>query len=250
MSYHWPGDPARPALALHCSMGASSYWGPIAQRLDGIVDLAAFDAPGHGRSPAWDGHDLHGQVLRMAEAAVGDGPVDLIGHSLGATVALRLAVEGPQRVRSLTLVEPVLFAAAPQHPQRAFAAMAEAVAAGDSRAATAIFLGEWGEQPLEALPPAVQARLVAQLPAVIETNAILVEDRARILRPGGLEAMGAPVMIIRGDRSPPVIEAIADALAARLPDVARAVVPGAAHMAPITHPDEVAGLIRVNLERA
>ena len=30
---HWPGDPGRPALALHCMMGSASYWGPIADRL-------------------------------------------------------------------------------------------------------------------------------------------------------------------------------------------------------------------------
>ena len=33
-------------------------------------------------------------------------------------------------------------------------------------------------------------------------------------------------------------------------DVGRAQVPGAGHMLPITHPDQVAGLIAVNLDRA
>ncbi|WP_223252326.1 alpha/beta fold hydrolase [Paracoccus mutanolyticus] len=39
-------------------------------------------------------------------------------------------------------------------------------------------------------------------------------------------------------------------LAARLPDVGRATVPGAAHMLPITHPGPVTDLIRLNLERS
>ena len=49
---HWPGDTDRPALALHCMMGSASYWGPIADRLGGRVDLRGFDMPGHGRSEA------------------------------------------------------------------------------------------------------------------------------------------------------------------------------------------------------
>ncbi len=53
-----------------------------------------------------------------------------------------------------------------------------------------------------------------------------------------------------GEDSPPVIPAIADALAARLPDVGRARVPGAGHMLPITHPRQVAELIGLNLDRA
>jgi lipase len=38
-------------------------------------------------------------------------PVDVIGHSFGGTVALRLAVERPDLVRSLVLIEPVFVAA-------------------------------------------------------------------------------------------------------------------------------------------
>lgn len=63
----------------------------------------------------------------------------------------------------------------------------------------------------------------------------LSQDSANILRDGGLEAIDAPVMLISGENSPPVIHAIADALAGRLPDVGRATVPGAGHMLPLTH---------------
>jgi pimeloyl-ACP methyl ester carboxylesterase len=64
-----------------------------------------------------------------------------------------------------------------------------------------------------------------------------------------LESLEMPVLIIRGDQSPAIIERVAEEIAARLPDVGVATVPGAGHMAPITHSDEVAGLIGVNLDR-
>lgn len=60
---------------------------------------------------------------RIARAALG-APVDVIGHSFGATVALRLALERPELVRSLVLVEPVLFAAAKAAEDPRFAAFA------------------------------------------------------------------------------------------------------------------------------
>ena len=85
---------------------------------------------------------------------------------------------------------------------------------------------------------------------VIAGNDALAHDSANILRDGGLESVDAPVLIVMGGDSPPVIPAIADALAARLPDVGRATVPGAAHMLPITHPGPVTDLIRLNLERS
>ncbi|MDO5632264.1 MAG: alpha/beta hydrolase [Paracoccus sp. (in: a-proteobacteria)] len=240
---HWPGNTDRPALALHCMMASASYWGAIAARLEGGVDLRAFDMPGHGRSADWrpGGPDFHTTVTRIAAAAI-DRPLDLIGHSIGATVALRIAVAAPEAVRSLTLIEPVLFAAAGGWARDINPAQGEAAAAR-------IFLGEWGAQSYDDLPVAAQAAVRRQIWLVADTAPVLNDDTAHILRPGGLEAIDAPVMLISGQDSPPIIHDIAQNLAARLPDVGVATVPGAGHMGPITHPDQVAGLIAVNLGR-
>ncbi|MBU2958385.1 alpha/beta fold hydrolase [Paracoccus sp. 1_MG-2023] len=247
---HWPGDQDRPGLALHCMMAGGSYWGPVAQALGGRLDLRGFDMPGHGRSDPWTpaagDPDFHTAVTRIAASFI-QRPLDLIGHSIGATVALRIAVAAPEAVRSLTLIEPVLFAAAPDAAQDARdAQMAELLERGDAEAAARSFLSIWGGPQPSALPPAV----LDQIAIVRETGDTLRHDAARILRDGGLEAIDAPVMIVNGSDSPPVIHAITDALAARLPDVGRATVPGAGHMLPMTHPEQLAGLIEVNLERA
>ncbi|MFC0199444.1 alpha/beta fold hydrolase [Paracoccus rhizosphaerae] len=252
--HHWPGDPDRPALALHCMLGSGSYWGPIARHLDGRIDLRGFDMPGHGRSDDWDpaadDPDLHTAVTRIAASFI-QRPLDLIGHSFGATVALRIAVAAPDAIRSLTLIEPVLFAAAPDAAQDALDdRMAEAVRAGDDEGAARAFLSVWGAEDPTTLPPAVMEQMTRRIGMVVQTQDALHGDSGRILREGGLEAIDAPVLIISGADSPPVIRNIADALAARLPDVGRANVPAAGHMLPVTHPHEVAGLIAVNLDRA
>lgn len=259
---HWAGDAARPALALHCMMGNGAGWGQIAARLDGRVELHALDLPGHGRSPAWDAEQ--GSLAEVTLAAArdritalaaqsADGRVDLFGHSLGAVLALRLAVETPDRIRSLSLVEPVMFAALPpaaRDPDGLLDRLRAFERAGDRATATAAFLRYWDGPDLDRLPEPGRAQMVTQMAGVMDTMPDLYEDRGGILRPGGLESLSAPVMLISGAASATVIAGIAAALAARLPDVGRASVPGAGHMAPLTHPDQVAGLIAVNLDRA
>ncbi|MGR3543319.1 MAG: alpha/beta fold hydrolase [Paracoccus sp. (in: a-proteobacteria)] len=252
---HWPGDPERPALALHCMLASGSYWGPIAERLAGHVDLQGFDMPGHGRSGDWrpgpGDPDYHTAVTRIAASFI-TRPVDLIGHSMGAVAALRIAVAAPDAVRSLTLIEPVLFAASPDDPaQRARDEdFATAIREGRDADATRAFLRAWGAQSYDAMPEAARVQMRKRIRLIAGLEAAQWHDSAGILRDGALEAIDAPVLLISGAESPPVIHAIADALAGRLPDVGRANVPGAGNMLPITHPDEVAGLIGVNLDRA
>lgn len=250
---HWPGDPDRPALALHCMMGSAKYWGPVARRLGGRVDLRGFDMPGHGRSGPWtnapDGPDFHTAVTRIAASFI-DKPVDLIGHSLGATVALRIAVAAPHAIRSLTLIEPVLFAAAFDAEQKARdRVIAEFLAQDRVEDAARAFIDVWGALPFDDLPPPARQAMTEQIRLVASTGDTLSCDSARILRDGGLESIDTPVLIIAGARSAKVIHGIADALAARLPDVGRATVPNAGHMLPLTHPEQTAGLIAVNLDR-
>ena len=234
-------------------MGSGRAFDPMARRLGGRVDLTAFDLPSHGRSGAWrpaEGEDYHTTVTRMAEGLLGEGPVDLIGHSIGATVALRLAVAAPGRVRSLTLIEPVLFAAS-RSGHSLDDELAALAAAGRIEAAARLFLGIWGAPGgFEALPRSLQQAAVELMPLVLETDAALSADVHGILRPGGLEAVRAPSLLIAGADSPAVVGEIFDTLAARLPDARRATVAGAGHMAPVTHPAEVSALVAGNLDRA
>lgn len=235
-------------------LASGGYWGAVAAGLDGAVDLHGFDMPGQGKSGAWspapDGPDYHTAVTRIAASFI-DRPIDLIGHSMGSTVALRIAVAAPDAIRSLTLIEPVLFAAAPDPVQQALDAKLMALLdRGDDEEATRQFISVWGAQPYDDLPPAMQAQMRARIGLIAGIVDAQSHDSANILRPDGIEAIDAPVMVIVGQDSPPVIHSIADALAARMQDVGRAVVPGAGHMVPITHPAETAGLIRVNLDRA
>lgn len=261
----------RPALLIHCSLGRAAAYAPLARALaerGGDHALTGFDLPGHGQSGAWpiDAQGIaapgyHDRATAIAaelaaELAAGlaaglaaeGAPPALIGHSFGATVALRLALERPDLAGPLVLIDPVLFAAADPAAraarQAAEAPTMQALARGDRPAAARAFLAQWGAPGgWEALPEAQRARLAARLPLIPAAAPELWQDAAGLLAPGRLESLHQPVLLIAGADSPAIMPAICVALAARLPAARRHSLPGAGHMLPMTHPAETAALL-------
>lgn len=243
------GQGPQPAVLIHCNLAQSSAWGGLAQHLSGALSMTAFDLPGHGRSDPWDGvAEIQEVSARMAADCAADcagaAPVDVIGHSFGATVALRMAHMFPGRVRRMVLIEPVFFAAALEGNARLRAIHAaetagfeDAMDAGDHHAAARAFLRLWGDGTAWARSPEAQrARLAGQMPLIRAAAPALYEDVGGLLAPGALEAMSGPSLLIEGSRAPEIIGAINGVLAARLPGAERSVIGGAGHMSPITHP--------------
>ncbi|MFC2970088.1 alpha/beta fold hydrolase [Acidimangrovimonas pyrenivorans] len=254
------GQGPRPALMIHCSLAHSGEWSALAERLGDRLHMVAFDLPGHGRAPDWQpGSDIAAVALESAVplAEAEDGPVDLVGHSFGAVVALRLALERPDLVRTLTLIEPTLFAAA-----RAAGApeavghedemrpLQAALEAGDAEGAARMFIADWGTgQSWEATPEAQRRYFAERIHLILASEPVLWHDSGNLLAPGRLEGLEMPVLLLEGGDSPPIITAIARELARRLKRVTRVTVPGATHMLPVTHPDAVAAAIGVHLTR-
>lgn len=241
------GSGARPLLALHCSLAHGGAWAGLAQLLPEVT-VTAPDLPGHGLSapPAADLHGLATAIAAELAAEIGGGaPVDLIGHSFGGTVALRLTLERPELVRSLTLAEPVLFAAAKGRQVFAenFAAHERVadLAAQDIEAAAALFHRAWGGGiPFAALPERQRRYMADRMYLVFNLNPVLMEDAAGMLAPGRLEALQIPVLLAEGSESPAIVPAILDTLAARIPGARRVRVEGAGHMLPLSHPEPIA----------
>jgi len=256
------GQGPRAALGIHCSLAHSGAWAPLMAELNGALTMTAFDLPGHGRSAAWEpalwgAADYIGaaratalELLRGAEA-----PVDVIGHSFGALVALAAALEAPARVRTLTLIEPVLFAAlkgslAWEEYQAESAPFRAAMLAGDKALAAEVFVGLWGSgQPWASVDPRQRGNFVQRIGLLAEIAPANEGDSAGLLRPGRLEALAMPVLLIRGERSPASIPAVMQVLAGRIPGARVEVVAGAGHMLPLTHPAEVAARVAAYLSR-
>lgn len=248
----------RRALAIHCTLGHSGAWRGVAAGLKDDLSILAFDLPSHGKSGVWDRTgNVHDVATDMARGLIKE-PMDLIGHSFGATVALRLAAESPELVRSLTMIEPVYFAAAVQDDpkvledhKRDSEALNAAFASGDEREAARVFNRDWGDgTPWDTLPERMRdhmARLVHYVPA---SSAFLHYDSAGLLEPGRMARASMPALLIEGDQSPPMSAKVSISLEKRLPDVERVIIKGAGHMLPVTHPDAVVAPIRALLARS
>ena len=254
----WDRGGARPVLALHCSLAHSGAWSGLAERVQGVT-ITGFDQPGHGKAADWDGiSELHGLTTRiateLAEQIGGGAAIDLIGHSFGGTVALRIALERPDLVRSLVLVEPVIFAAAraADHPaykpfRAEHLAFARVLAEGRREDAAALFHAAWGTgDTLADLPERQRQYIVDRIHLIVAQNPVLLEDAAGLLTYMRLEAVGVPVLLIEGADSPPIIEAVQSELARRLAQSSRLRVAGAGHMVPITHAAEVAAAVQAH----
>ncbi len=232
---------------LHCTLAHGGAWAGMARHLGDLLSMIAPDLLAHGEGPAPDRtRDFHNQATEAAATHLPDRPCHLIGHSFGATVALRLALDHPERLRSLTLIEPVLFCAA-DGPGRgahdaAFAPLSDATAISDPAQAARIFLDLWGTETFDALPSAQQTYITDRIWIPEATEPALVEDCTNLLP--RLSNLQIPTLILEGSQSPPVIAEINARLDHDLPVAQRATIPDASHMAPITHAQATANKIR------
>jgi pimeloyl-ACP methyl ester carboxylesterase len=94
------GGEGPPLLLVHGFGGAAWNFSELAPLLPGRR-LIIPDLPGHGASSPLPAPTLAGFADVLAEIL--DGPVDVLGHSLGGVVGLRLAERHPSLVRSLVL---------------------------------------------------------------------------------------------------------------------------------------------------
>lgn len=237
-----------PALALHCGQGRGVMWRGVAAALQDRLTLVAPDLPGHGRSPDFPkGLDVH-DVATEAVAQLHQRRQHLIGHSFGATLALRLALNAPDRVESLTLIEPVFFAALPDglelRRHRAREREISAALPTDPALSARLFHEIWGDgTPWEHFSKGVQETLQKGMPFVVASEPALWADRAGMLAPGLLESVVAPTRLIRGEHTQSVIAGIHATLLGRLPNAQERVIAGAGHMVPLSHPRDVADII-------
>jgi pimeloyl-ACP methyl ester carboxylesterase len=103
------GGDGEPLVLVHGFAGAATNWVEIAPVLARRYRVLVPDLPGHGLSSALSSTPgLAAFADRVAAIAAQERmlPAHVVGHSLGAVVALRIAGRTPAAVRSLVLVAP------------------------------------------------------------------------------------------------------------------------------------------------
>jgi pimeloyl-ACP methyl ester carboxylesterase len=250
------GAGQRRALFIHCSLAHSGAWLGVMSALLDKLSMTAFDRPGHGRSGPWLGGDaaaLHAKTTEIAGSLI-QKRADVIGHSWGATVALRLAMEWPEHVRSVVLIEPVLYALIKDQPGYAMVRglnerLADLVARGERMEAARLFHEVTNAgQPFDALSPDRQARLAAQIDIVPMESPANTVDAGGVFTRERLAKIKQPVLLLESAHPPQGLRDVHEVICAAIPQAQRVVIAGAGHMAPVTHPENVAGEIAAFLK--
>jgi len=104
------GTSDRTIILVHGWRGNSSSWAPVRKRLTDWARVITVDLRGFG-----DSRDAPGPytIARFADdlaaltAQACLDPVIIVGHSMGATAAVRFAIDQPEAVEALVLVAPV-----------------------------------------------------------------------------------------------------------------------------------------------
>ncbi len=99
-----------PLLLLHGHEQSATSWRWVIPALARTHRVLALSLPGHGETALAAGDDVAGPdqarfVTAFLDALGVDSPLDLVGHSAGGALALRVAVADPQRSHTLTLVD-------------------------------------------------------------------------------------------------------------------------------------------------
>jgi pimeloyl-ACP methyl ester carboxylesterase len=105
--YYEEHGAGEPLVLLHGGIGAGEMFGAVLPELSASRRVITVDLQGHGGTADVD-RPLRAQTMADDVAALiehlGLPQADVMGYSLGGTVALRTALQHPQRVRRLVLV--------------------------------------------------------------------------------------------------------------------------------------------------
>lgn len=211
------GRAGAPPLVLLPGGGATAaVWSANAAALSTEFRLRAPDLPGDAGFTTVPVADAAG-VCRWLDGVVGRAPVDLVGHSYGAWVALTYALSAPGRVRRLVLLDPTnIFAGfSPAYLARAVPTLLR-----PSRRRTVALLA-W-ETRGRTLPPAwaALAGLAAERPSSGKLVTGPRPDAGRLT---------TPTLVLLAGRSRAHDVARVAERAGRLPSVTTSVIPGATH---------------------
>jgi pimeloyl-ACP methyl ester carboxylesterase len=189
--------------------GRADFWRPVAERLADLGPARLLGYPGFAGVPADPGVASLDGIMPWLLARMAPGPSHLVAQSMGGVLAIRLALEAPERVSSLVLV---------------------ATSGGVDVAA----LGGTDWRP----------DYRRELPGVPDWFAA---DRTDLS--ARLGELRVPTLLLHSDADPICPPKVAEHLASHIAGARRICVRGGTHMFGEERPDEVAQAIRDHLER-
>lgn len=238
-------------MLVHGLFGAATDWDGVVAELATDHRIIRFDLRGHGQSgtPTADyGIADHQHDVLAAMEAVGVERALVVGHGIGGIATLRLAVERPDRVEGIVVLNTTAEAEENALPWRVLGRAARQFGVRPfivDQIASRLF-GRNSLQVKAAAVAAWKARLASTAPEQVHRAL-----RAWVRRPSienqlgkigvyALSVAGADDPAIKPDNAKRVMEAI--------PNARHKIVPGAGHLLPLEKPEAVIEWIRWSLD--
>ena len=185
-----------------------AFWRPVGDRLPDTWHRTYLGWPGLGHQPHHPDVQSFEDLIGLAEAALGEGPVDVVAQSMGGAIALQLALRHSEKVRRLVLT----------------------VTAGglDVAALGAI---DWRPDYAAEYPDAA--------PWILKARPDYTPDLGRVTQ---------PTLLLWGDADPISPVAVGQRLESLLPKADLHVIRGGHHDLAVVHAAEIATLIQAHLD--
>ena len=235
---HGDGDP----LLLIQGLGQGLWaWRDQVSAFSRSYRTIVFDLRGTGRSPRPPGPYRIGDLARDAATVLGDSRADVVGLSMGGYIALTLALERPELVRSLVLVSTGAGGAdRTRRPLDVRDAFLDALKRPYEEYARATmpytFAPGWAEANRDRYDEILAVRL--ENPATRETIDAHGAACQRFYDEGcAVESIEAPALVVHGDADRILPVENGRRLAARLPNARYVELPGAGHNLPLEDPE-------------
>jgi pimeloyl-ACP methyl ester carboxylesterase len=255
----WGDHAGVPLFLCHGFSGSAHDFASHVEALAERRGVVAVDHRGHGRSQkigrldAYSLDRLAADLVTLIEHEVG-GPVDLLGHSMGGAISIRVTLARPDLVRSLILMDTSGWSFVPT--DAAIAQMMSSFMQGfdPTRGLPDLSAMANPEDPLiAAATPAEWQAIKADMDAAFDPYAFKALGLALFQPedPSSRELLGGitcPVTVIVGEHDHPFVDQAAD-LAAAVADGQHVVIDGAYHSPQLTHPQQWVQAVEQHLRR-
>jgi 2-succinyl-6-hydroxy-2,4-cyclohexadiene-1-carboxylate synthase len=248
------GGSGPPLLLIHGFTGRGADWAPLLPELRRVATTVTVDLLGHGSSDSPSDPARHAIECQAADVAailtqLALAPATVMGYSMGARIALRMAVTTPVLVSRLILESPSA-GIADAAERAARRASDEQLAQLAEREGIEAFVARWESLPIFAsersLPPEVRARHHAERlscrPQALAASLRGAGQGSMEPLHGRLGSVAAPTLVIAGELDS-VGAPRARTIAAAIPDAELALVHGAGHAPHREQPAQVARLV-------